>query len=498
METERSETEHVRQESGKRLDTSRGQVRSQTGVKGGGQTYLSPDLRLEGDDTDPEGMLSNSHLLQSLTTLNGTVWIISVWFFHFACFLITIRRHTHSCTHPNAGSVGLTGTSSPPSSPNTSHPITPLISPWLPELISFLSFVSSKLIATLERNHPSSLARKTSDKKTEGNQRSLMQQLECANLIEAWIMKENVARVFLCAFWFVLWVTSTRWWDCVLIIMKAVACCFHYSADEARWSRLCLVFYVIARPLWILLLVLLWWKQEEMKTKPSTWERAKQLRGGSLCWHLQQKSSSRAESLSGSDSDSISLQSQLLLHVFTCVTINEVFVEIKVIAADPLDPLIDLILHSAWSLPMCSSQPSLQPPQPATQVQHADDALRAAHLYLLSASHPPPLIKYPRMLEDLLIITADLTEIRPTQGAVDRVCVCVCVCERCVNFRQYIVLMSGYVLVLHHHISLLLQQQRLLSLFIDQFYIVFIFFNLPCCLWNISREYPNARQRTRM
>ena len=78
METERSETEHVRQESGKRLDTSRGQVRSQTGVKGGGQTFLSPDLRLEGDDTNPEGMLSNSHLLQSLTTLNGTVWIISV------------------------------------------------------------------------------------------------------------------------------------------------------------------------------------------------------------------------------------------------------------------------------------------------------------------------------------------------------------------------------------------------------------------------------------
>lgn len=54
---------------------------------------------------------------------------------------------------------------------------------------------------------------------------------------------------------------------------------FTLHVDEARWSRLCLVFCVIAGPLWILLLVLLWWKQEEMKTKPSTWERAKQLRG---------------------------------------------------------------------------------------------------------------------------------------------------------------------------------------------------------------------------
>lgn len=88
-----------------------------------------------------------------------------------------------------------------------------------------------------------------------------------------------LAWVFLCAFWVVLWVTSTRWWDCVLIIMKAVGCCLHYMLMRPDGAGCVLFFCVITGPLWILLLVLLWWKQEEMKTKPTTWERAKQLRG---------------------------------------------------------------------------------------------------------------------------------------------------------------------------------------------------------------------------
>ena len=152
-----------------------------------------------------------------------------------------------------------------------------------------------------------------------------MHQLECANLIEAYKKKkknekEMLVWVFLCAFWVVLWVTPTRWWDCVLIIMKAVGCCLHYTLMRPDGAGCVWFFCVIAGPLWILLLVLLWWKQEAMKTKPSTWERAKQLRGCSLCWHLQQKSSSRAESLSGSDG--IFLQSHVFLHVFTNVYIK--------------------------------------------------------------------------------------------------------------------------------------------------------------------------------